>query len=341
MVLPPGTRQLVCITGMHRSGTSLATRALQLLGLPLGDPEALLAPGPDNPAGYFENRSIQEFDDELLAHLGGSWDRPPTLSGHWSLHAGLDPFRAHAAAVLAAQFGDDEVIGFKDPRASLLLPFWRTVAPVKATVVLVRDPLEVAASLGRRNQIEPPQAALLWLRYLLAATRNDPDHLLVRHRDLFDDRGPTLARMARHLGLPAPTADVDAAVADHLDPTLSHPAPDTTTAWSSNPLVQMADRVWNRGQPDLTALSPEVTSAVTDGWLRPPADGEALDRARAEAVSFKEQLKRRNDVVRSLKAGQPPPPDQVAFPVLDPDETVADPARLSPPRPDGVDRSRP
>jgi hypothetical protein len=316
-----GARTLVCITGMHRSGTSLATRALELLGVSLGSPQSLLPPGPDNPAGYFENKAIQELDDELLAHLGGSWDQPPTLSGAWADRDGLDPFRDRADAVLERDFGTGDAgpIGFKDPRVSLLLPFWRTVAPVRATVVLVRDPAEVAASLANRNQIDPPQAALLWLRYLLAATTNDPEHLLVRQQDFFDDLGPTLERMAGHLGLAAPTPGIVADVADHLDEGLRHHAGTAPGPWATNPLVALADRVWNGGRPDLSAVDPEVARAVTEGWLRAPADSEALARARAEAVSFKEQLKRRNEVVKALKQGRPPPTGEPSTPVLDVD----------------------
>src|SRR5215471_18740011 len=125
---------------MHRSGTSFATSALHHLGVSLGAEQGLLPPGPDNPAGYFENKDIQELDDELLAHLGGAWDRPPRLAPGWATAAELDPFRTRATVILdrdfAAAVGDGRLIGFKDPRASLLLPFWRTVLPIERTVVL-------------------------------------------------------------------------------------------------------------------------------------------------------------------------------------------------------------
>ena len=80
---PGAGRSAMCLIGMHRSGTSLAARMLSLLGVSLGAPEGLLPPGPDNPAGYWENKSIQEFDDELLADRGGAWDQPPVLVPGW------------------------------------------------------------------------------------------------------------------------------------------------------------------------------------------------------------------------------------------------------------------
>ncbi len=325
---PVDPRSLVCITGMHRSGTSLATRALELLGVSLGAPEGLLAPGPDNPAGYFENKAIQELDDELLAHLGGSWDQPPTLSQGWADDPGLDSFRSRAAAVLVHDFGPvapdhpDRLIGFKDPRVSLLLPFWRTVVSVRTTVVVVRAPAEVAASLARRNGIEPPQSALLWLRYVLAAAGNDPGHLLIAQHDFFDQLGPTLVRLADHLGLPRPTPAVEAEVAGHLDADLQHGAAADAGDWAANPVVNLADLVWNGGRPDLDALDPTVARALVEGWLRPPVESQALARARAEAVSFKEQLKRRNEVVRALKEGRRPPASDPGTPVIDGDDDL-------------------
>jgi hypothetical protein len=298
---------------MHRSGTSIAARLVQLLGVSLGDPDDLLAPGRDNPAGYWENRTIKELDDELLAHCGGSWDQPPVLAPGWEHDAGLDPFRARAAEALAASFAGtsgDAAIGWKDPRLSLLLPFWRTVTPVTTTVVVVRDPTEVAESLRTRNAIDPAQAALLWLRYLYAATAADPTHLLVRLDDFFDDLGGSLATMADHLGFPAPDdALVDRARA-HVDPGLRHhsnltgspsraraPAPAVggaaAPAGDPNPVVALAREVWAEGAMRLDAVPPLVADALAQGWLRPPIDAEALARARAQVVTLRETVRRR------------------------------------------------
>jgi hypothetical protein len=298
----------MCLIGMHRSGTSLAARILSLLGVSLGAPEGLLPPGPDNPAGYWENKSIQEFDDELLAALGGAWDHPPLLTGGWELDPALDGQRVRAGQILQTDFTLDGTaaaearwIGFKDPRASLLLPFWRTVVDVETTIVVVRDPREVAGSLATRNEIGPAQAAVLWLRYLFAATVADPGHLLITHRELFDQLDTTTARIVAHLGLDAPGPDVLAAIDQHVDPDLRHHRAEADRA-DRNPVMELALTVWNDGRPALDALGPVLTDALATGWLRPSSDGDDLAAARAEAVSFKEQLKRRNEKVRTLQA---------------------------------------
>jgi hypothetical protein len=305
---PGSGRSAMCLIGMHRSGTSLAARILSLLGVSLGSPDGLLPPGPDNPAGYWENKSIQEFDDELLAAIGGAWDQPPVLAPGWELDPALDPHRARAVEILDVDFALDGTadaaarwIGFKDPRVSLLLPFWRTVLTIDTTIVVVRDPREVAGSLATRNDIDPAQAATLWMRYLFAATAADPGHLLLTHPQLFDDLDTTVAQITDHLGLPAISPAVRAEVAAHVDPGLRHHQAGGDRP-EENPVMELALAVWNDGAPDLEALSSVLVDAVGQGWLRPAADGDALATARAEAVSFKEQLKRRNEKVRSLEA---------------------------------------
>ena len=121
-----------------------------------------MGPGPDNPAGYWENRAVKELDDELLAHLGGAWDQPPLLEPGWALDPGLDPFRERALEILGRDLARPSSgggpMGCKEPRLCLLHPFWRTVVAISHTVVVVRHPVEVVASLRRRNGMEPGQA---------------------------------------------------------------------------------------------------------------------------------------------------------------------------------------
>ncbi len=72
-----------------------------------------------------------------------------------------------AAATFRQAFGDPNVaVCWKDPRTTLLLPFWRQVIgrPI-ACVFCVRHPLEVARSLERRDGLELPVGLALWERY--------------------------------------------------------------------------------------------------------------------------------------------------------------------------------
>src|SRR5262245_38775205 len=95
-----GGPRAVCVTGMHRSGTSFVAGALGLIGVSLGRADRMLRPGPDNPKGYFEVQEIVQLDDEVLSHLGGAWDQPPVLDAGWATDPTLAPFRERAAAIL-------------------------------------------------------------------------------------------------------------------------------------------------------------------------------------------------------------------------------------------------
>jgi hypothetical protein len=302
-----GTSSAACVTGMHRSGTSFIAGSLRFLGVSLGEPTRMLRAGPDNPRGYFEIAAMVHLHDELLAHLGGAWDQPPVLDPGWEHDGGLEPFRARAAAVLDETFGPagarPAVIAWKDPRLSLLLPFWRTVTPVATTILVVRDPVEVVESLGaRRYGVGAPQAASLWLRYVFAAAANDPGHLLVRHTDIFEDLPGTIARLAAHLGLAAPDASVEAAVAANLDTGLRHHDAAEQPPPPDNPLLDLALEIWNGGDVNLRAVPTLVSDLFARGWLRPPLDGELLARARAEVVAARETLRKTNGRVAMLEA---------------------------------------
>jgi hypothetical protein len=300
------SERAVCVTGMHRSGTSFIAYVLQLLGVSLGSVDRMMAPGPDNPAGYWENRDIKELNDAVLSRLRGSWDQPPVLRPGWEQEPSLDLLRARASEVLDDAFGaartNNATIGWKDPRLSLLLPFWRTVTPIAKTIVMVRDPAEVAASLRARNRIEAPQTAMLWLRYLYAATSDDPGHLLVRYHDFFEDLPGTLAAIAHHLGFPQPDGNAVADARTYLDPSLRHHVAPYTDPVDNNPLVALAAAVWNRGSVELHALSGIVTEAIRWGWLRPPIDGELLARARAQTVELRDQFRQRRRQERAAQS---------------------------------------
>src|SRR4029453_4502858 len=123
---PPVTNpRLVCVLGMHRSGTSLITRMLNVLGVYLGPNERLMKPQEDNPRGYWEHQLITDLNDAILARLGGSWHEPPTFSPDWGRAAGLADLRRKAQAVIHEDFATAECWGWKDPRTCLTLPFWQ------------------------------------------------------------------------------------------------------------------------------------------------------------------------------------------------------------------------
>jgi hypothetical protein len=215
-------RSLGCVIGMHRSGTSVVTQIAGLLGTDLGPADHFLDTKPDNPNGYFENRDVTRLDDALLRHFLASWDQPPALPPGWENDPALDAFRERASAIMAETFTGSSLAVVKDPRLSLLLPFWRTVVPVKHVLLMVRHPVEVAASLGRRDSMDLEQGSSLWLRYNVDAWLNGGGPTVVAFDDIYEQPVEAVSRVAAAFGIQPTSTTVENVAAVAIDAGLRH-----------------------------------------------------------------------------------------------------------------------
>jgi hypothetical protein len=211
---------------MHRSGTSTVTRLLGLAGAPLPRGAGRgRSSNPANPKGFWEVPSLSRCNEDVLRALDGDWSAPPLLHGGWPLDARLAHLRRRADR-LAHRHLERPGVVWKDPRLCLLLPFWERVVPRGAPVVLVvRNPLEVAASMHTRNGIDPVVGLALWERYLrsaLALSAGRPAYV-VRYEQAVDHPGE-LIRSARAwmgaVGLPTRPVGPDEQAAAFVSETL-------------------------------------------------------------------------------------------------------------------------
>ena len=122
----------VFVLGMHRSGTSVAARLVNLLGVPLLSDD-LLPPDDANPKGYWESETLKRLNDELLAGLGRDWTWPPRVTPPWD-GAAAQRMSVRAREELGA-LGDEWV--WKDPRNCVTFEFWVRALALDPTVVLV------------------------------------------------------------------------------------------------------------------------------------------------------------------------------------------------------------
>ncbi len=206
------------VVGMHRSGTSAMARLLSLSGAAL--PSDLMAAGIDNPTGFWESTDVARINDQILAHYGSAWD--DVFSGAQQPFAnGIDEaLVAEAAAAIGTLYGPAPLIVLKDPRVSVLGRFWRAALEqagyMPRYVVMVRNPLEVAASLAKRNGFSREKSLLLWSSYMIAAERDtrDAPRVFVSYDHLLGDWRANLSRIERELGVTLPgrtsTASVEA-----------------------------------------------------------------------------------------------------------------------------------
>jgi glycosyltransferase involved in cell wall biosynthesis len=195
---------VVCVLGMHRSGTSVTTWMLNVLGAYLGPANDLVPPAPDNPRGFWESRTIVELNSRILMRLGGHSLAPPVFPSGWHRAPWLADLRKQAAMHIHASYADAGLWAWKDPRSCLTLPFWQEVMPPMKYVICLRNPADVAQSLERRNRTPYDRGLYLWLLYTLGAlqhTRMHPQNLVLFDH-LIDDPTEELRKLASFVGAP-------------------------------------------------------------------------------------------------------------------------------------------
>jgi len=205
----------------------MVARLLSLCGLDLGPTEDLIGPDAGNPLGHFEHADFHRIDEALLEHFGGSWANPPELKPGWEQESSLIHFTEEAKRLLGT-FAESPLWGWKEPRSTLLLPFWKSFIPLLRFVICVRSPLDVARSLEKRDGISIGAGVYLWKRYLQAAihdTETSP-RIFTFYEDYFGDPIPEINRVAEFCGL-SPGSD-NSHLRETVSQELRHHASETT-----------------------------------------------------------------------------------------------------------------
>lgn len=165
----------------------------------------------------WQGAAVCALNDRLLHALGQRWDALAPMPERWVDRPAIRALEGEADALLAAEFGSAPLCVLKDPRLALTAAFWRERlerAGFEVGVALVvRRPMEVAASLKRFEPFAPEKSLALWLHYLAEGERGTRglsrslvawDHLLASPREV-------LARVIRGLRLPLGIEALEAA----------------------------------------------------------------------------------------------------------------------------------
>jgi len=200
---------VICILGMHRSGTSCLTGTLEEAGVFLGE---IVRRSRYNAKGNREHPRITALHNHILRANGGSWDEPPERV-HWS------PDHELKRDKIIEDFQGKSPWGFKDPRTLYTLDGWLAALSQLTLVGVLRHPLAVAQSLHDRNQLSLEKGIHLWTLYnqrLLAYFHQFQFPIL--SFDLEDQalRARLLA-LLKTLGLPLPAERLA-----FFDPSLRH-----------------------------------------------------------------------------------------------------------------------
>lgn len=267
---PAPRRTAYLVLGMHRSGTSAMTQLLALAGANL--PTNVMPGDEHNAKGYFEPWKIAIFNDERLRAAGSAWDDPFAYPFRPLPEEEEAAWLDRASDLFDEEFGSLAWPLMKDPRATVLLPFWRALLDRRGVglrcVIPVRHPLAVAGSLSRRDGFPPEKSVLVWSAYMLAAeayTRDVP-RAFVGYDALLADWRTEVARIEAAHGAPLPklTAAAGKKVDRFLTPELRH----------------------NADTAGLSALgwAGEIAETVHD-WFMAAARDEGPDRSALEGAA--------------------------------------------------------
>lgn len=201
---PTAFQPPLVVTGMHRSGTSLAASLVAGAGVDVG--RRLMGASRGNERGHYEDLDFYEFHARALRAQGVGSEGFACIDG-LSVPATLRPA---AEALVEARTQSGVPWGWKDPRTCLFLDFWGDLLPEARFLFVFRSPWEVMDSLFRRGDeifaANPVHAARVWLEYNHRVVdflrRHRTRCLLVEVGQLAADPAGVFAAIRSRLGVP-------------------------------------------------------------------------------------------------------------------------------------------
>jgi hypothetical protein len=268
----------------------MIARALKECGVFLGPAGDMLPAAEENREGFWESAAFMKLNDDVLDVLGGSWDVPPPLPEGWERRPDLAPLEEQARA-LVEPLQRHAAWGWKDPRNSLTLPFWRRVLGEFDVVVCTRHPAEIASSLMARNGMPQGKANDLCLTYMraLAKATLSGRRVVVCYDSFLSDPQPELERLLQALGL-RPDPIQAARALEGINPSLHHHvAEDGSAEMLPETLLRWYDQL-------------RAEAAQTDGpRTKAPRLETQLEAARAILQETRETLYALQDEVATLR----------------------------------------
>jgi hypothetical protein len=222
-------RPIAMVLGMHRSGTSLCAHILGAMGIDIADE---IRANTSNARGHWERWEIVEFHDRILRlfnrdYFGPLHDFP--LPAAWWADPSVSQIKREIVAFLAERMGDG-YFGFKDPRTVRLMPLWHQIfndlklAP--KVVLCVRNPAQVARSLGERDNLDQALGEYRWLIYMVDFFRycRGFEVCTVDYEDWFRDPCANFEKLKKLLDVEWQQSrpDLDLVLSGIVDPALRH-----------------------------------------------------------------------------------------------------------------------
>lgn len=195
--------KVVCILGMHRSGTSMVTRLLNICGLYLGEADEMMPAFKDNnEKGFWEHLDFYRINEEILQLFGGeSTEKMPKFSKDWQNFPLLNDLELRAKVLIKKMNSRANIWGIKDPRFCLTLPFWKKLLPNMIFVIPVRNCFNVANSLKKRDGYAISRGVSLWTEHFFDIIQNTEGEkrILTLYDEYFIDWKKELGRLVNFI----------------------------------------------------------------------------------------------------------------------------------------------
>ena len=200
----------VVVIGPFRSGTSLASRILSILGADFGPPETMLKADRFNPDGYFQHARVRIANNRLIWSAGSTVARP----AHPQILADRGDLKPLCRTDLSWTSGAS-LSGLKDPRFSATLAAWIAAGaldPSRLLLVRMERNLNAAAldlhgmpELARQMTERTPESARATLeRYAEFAAWHAGNlcvpHFTLRYEELLANPREHIAMLADFIG---------------------------------------------------------------------------------------------------------------------------------------------
>lgn len=289
------------VLGMHRSGTSVVARLLNMMGAYFSAEGGATETTGANRKGYWERKDVIALNNQLLRGLGCEWHHVSRLQLLPLDREIKKQFDQGARTIL--QYLDANRPWFiKDPRLCLLLPIWLRLLECPTVILVFRKPIQVAQSLQARYGFPLPLGIALWEIYNLQALAHShslPRLLLHHERVLSDPVGQTeqLFTELQHIGglrkphMKEVTAFIDPALFrqkgdDQLQSEfLTEEQANLVHGFESGEALR-----WER-IPPLSPVSQKILAEHDQHQIRPTEDSKPIESASSLPQNTIEQLR--------------------------------------------------
>lgn len=230
-------QRLIIVLGVRRSGTSAITKGLETMGVSIVD-SSLTKFNAFNEKGYWEDLVIHDFNMKLinaLEPLEHRWRSILPVSEEEVDFLCKKGFLEQGGKLLLSKFSTlSQPLGFKDPRFSILLPFWKRVFKTYdlavSFVIALREPLSTVASMKAfSRECEPindhdEKFLWSWISFFVRCLENTAgeERIIVDYQQLLKSPSCQMKRIASAFHLEIQEELLKKYYAEFIDPALCH-----------------------------------------------------------------------------------------------------------------------